>query len=103
MPQASRNGRRIRRSSPDRVEGTNLGAIAPNYYSTAKDSLRREINEVIRRGTAYDGVIDFEAAVRDPGHPLQLLAKFKGSDNLHLSDDGYQAMANAVNLALLRR
>ena len=84
-------------------EGTNLGAIAPNYYSTEKDSLRREINEVIRRGTGYDGVIDFEAAVRDPGHPLQLLAKFKGSDNLHLSDDGYQAMANAVNLALLRR
>jgi lysophospholipase L1-like esterase len=84
-------------------EGTNLGAIAPNYYSTEKDARRREINELIRRGTAYDGVIDFEAAVRDPGHPLQLLAKFKGSDNLHLSDEGYQAMANMVNLALLRR
>jgi lysophospholipase L1-like esterase len=84
-------------------EGTNLGAIAPGYYSAEKDARRREINDFIRKGTAYDGVIDFESVVRDPGHPLQLLAKFKGSDNLHLTDAGYEAMANAVNLALLRR
>ena len=84
-------------------EGTNLGAIAPGYYSAEKDARRREINEVIRKGTPYDGVIDFETVVRDPGHPLQLLAKFKGADNLHLTDAGYEAMAGAVNLALLRR
>jgi lysophospholipase L1-like esterase len=84
-------------------EGTNLGAIAPGYYSAEKDSRRREINELIRSSKVYDGIIDFEAAVRDPGHPLQLLARFKGSDNLHLTDAGYQAMADAVNLALLRR
>jgi len=84
-------------------EGTNLGALAPNYYSAEKDARRRAINEFIRTGKAYDGVIDFEAAVRDPGHPLQLLAPFKGADNLHLNDAGYQTMANAVNLALLRR
>jgi lysophospholipase L1-like esterase len=84
-------------------EGTNLGAIAPGYYSAEKDARRREINEMIRKGTPYDGVIDFETVVRDPGHPLQLLTKFKGADNLHLTDAGYQAMAGAVNLALLRR
>jgi lysophospholipase L1-like esterase len=84
-------------------EGTNLGAIAPNYYSPEKDGRRREINDAIRKGAPYDGVIDFEAALRDPGHPLQLLAKFKGADNLHLTDAGYEAMANAVNLARLRR
>jgi lysophospholipase L1-like esterase len=48
-------------------EGTNLGAIAPTYYSTEKDARRREINDVIRTGRGYDGVIDFEASVRDPG------------------------------------
>jgi lysophospholipase L1-like esterase len=84
-------------------EGTNLGAIAPGYYSPEKDARRQAINEFIRNGRAYDGVIDFEAAVRDPMHPLQLLAQFKGADNLHLTDAGYQAMAGAVNLALLRR
>jgi len=83
-------------------EGTNL-AVAPGYYSAEKDARRQAINEFIRTSKAYDGVVDFEAAIRDPGHPLQVLAQFRGADNLHLTDSGYQAMANAVNLALLRR
>jgi len=84
-------------------EGTNLGAIAPQYYSAEKDTRRQAINAAIRTGGFYDGVIDFEAAVRDPGQPRQLLARLKGADNLHLNDTGYKAMADAVNLALLRR
>jgi lysophospholipase L1-like esterase len=84
-------------------EGTNLGAIAPGYYSSEKDARRRAINDAIRAGRAYDGVIDFEAAVRDGSQPLQLLARYKGADNLHLTDAGYKAMADAVDLALLRR
>jgi lysophospholipase L1-like esterase len=83
-------------------EGTNLGPV-PGYYSVEKDARRQAVNQWIRTGNAYDGVVDFEMAVRDPGHPLQLLKQFKGSDNLHLTDAGYQAMANAVNLTLLRR
>ena len=84
-------------------EGTNLGALAPGYYSVEKDARRQAVNEFIRTSKAYDGVIDFEMAVRDPGHPLQVLQLFKGADNLHLTDAGYQAMAAAVNLTLLRR
>ena len=84
-------------------EGANLGAIAPGYYSVEKDARRQAVNEFIRTSKAYDGIIDFEMAVRDPGHPLQVLQQFKGADNLHLTDAGYQAMAAAVNLALLRR
>jgi lysophospholipase L1-like esterase len=83
-------------------EGTNL-AVVPGYYSVEKDALRQAINELIRKSRAYDGVIDFEMAIRDPGHPLQVLARFKGADNLHLTDAGYQAMAGAVNLSLLRK
>lgn len=84
-------------------EGTNLGAIAPNYYSAEKNRRREAMNAAIRTGGFYDGVIDFEAAVRDPGQPRQLLAQLKGADNLHLNDAGYKAMADAVNLALLKR
>jgi lysophospholipase L1-like esterase len=83
-------------------EGTNL-AVVPGYYSVEKDALRQAVNELIRKSHAYDGVIDFETAVRDPGHPLQVLARFRGADNLHLTDAGYQAMADAVNLSLLRK
>jgi lysophospholipase L1-like esterase len=83
-------------------EGTNL-TIFPSYYSTDKDVRRQAVNEWIRTGKAYDGIIDFDLALRDPAHPTQLLLQFKAIDNLHLNDAGYQAMANAVNLALLRR
>ena len=83
-------------------EGTSLAPF-PTYYSTDKDARRQAVNEWIRTGKAYDGVIDFDMAVRDPAHPLQVLPQYKAVDNLHLNDAGYQAMANAVNLALLRR
>jgi len=83
-------------------EGTNL-TIFPSYYSTDKDARRQAVNEWIRTGKAYDGIIDFDLALRDPAHPTQLLSQFKAIDNLHLNDAGYQAMANAVNLSLLRR
>jgi lysophospholipase L1-like esterase len=84
-------------------EGTNLGAFAADYYSVEKDARRRAINDEIRKGVIFDGVIDFEQAVRDSARPLQVLAKYRGMDNLHLTDAGYQAMADAVNLALLKR
>jgi lysophospholipase L1-like esterase len=83
-------------------EGTNLGAFAANYYSAEKDTRREAINQAIRTGGFYDGVIDFENTVRDPAQPRRLLAQFKGADNLHLNDAGYKAMADAVKLQLLR-
>jgi lysophospholipase L1-like esterase len=83
-------------------EGTNL-TLFPTYYSTDKDARRQAVNEWIRTGKAYDGIIDFDLALRDPAHPSQLLPQFKAMDNLHLTDAGYQAMANAVNLAVLRK
>jgi len=83
-------------------EGTNL-AVAPGYYSPEKDARRQTFNDWVRTGKAYDGMIDFDLALRDPSHPSQLRPQYKGADNLHLTDAGYQAMANAVNLALLRK
>ena len=62
------------------------------------ESKRQEINDWIRTGGAYDGVIDFDAAVRDPNTPSKLLAEYDSSDHLHPSDAGYEAMAAAVPL-----
>jgi lysophospholipase L1-like esterase len=45
-------------------------------------------------------VIDFDAAVRDPGAPTQLLGAYDSGDHLHPNSAGYQAMANAINLRL---
>ena len=70
------------------------------YYSAAGEAEREAINLWIRTSGAFDGVIDFDQAVRDPAAPLRLLPAYDSGDHLHPNDAGYQAMANAVNLAV---
>ncbi|WP_437512492.1 SGNH/GDSL hydrolase family protein [Sorangium sp. So ce1099] len=72
----------------------------PPYYTPEGEALRQEVNTWIRGNSAYDGVIDFEAAVRDPEQPTKLLASFDSGDHLHPNDAGYEAMANAVPLSI---
>jgi lysophospholipase L1-like esterase len=72
------------------------------YYSAAGEAKRQAVNHWIRTSGAFDGVVDFDGAVRDPADPLMFLPKYDSGDHLHPSDAGYQAMANAVNLHLLQ-
>jgi lysophospholipase L1-like esterase len=72
------------------------------YWTREGETKRGALNEWIRTGKAYDGVIDFDLAVRDPGAPTKLQPQFNPGDNLHMTDAGYQAMANAIDLALLK-
>ena len=58
------------------------------------------VNAWIRASGAYDGVIDFDRALRDPAHPTRLLPLYDSGDHLHPSDQGYEAMAVAVDLSL---
>ena len=44
--------------------------------------------------------MDFDRAVRDPENPLQFLPIYDSGDNLHPSDAGYQAMADAIDLSM---
>src|SRR6266481_3208969 len=73
------------------------GADIPGYYSEAKDATRQALNKWIRTSGAFDGVIDFDANVRDPDHPARLLPRFASKDHLHLNDDGYKAMADSID------
>jgi lysophospholipase L1-like esterase len=73
-------------------------AIYGGDYGTPADEQQRQlVNAWIRTSGAFDRVIDFDKAVRDPANPTQLLPAYVG-DPLHPNDAGYQAMANAVNL-----
>ena len=47
-------------------------------------------------------MIDFDRALRDPGHPTRLLPVYDGGDHLHPNDAGTRAMADAVPLRLFR-
>jgi lysophospholipase L1-like esterase len=78
------------------------GAILPGYYSESKEAFRQTVNKWIRSSGSFDGVIDFDAVLRDPDHPTRLLPRFTSQDHLHPNDVGYQAMADAIDLALFK-
>jgi lysophospholipase L1-like esterase len=81
-------------------EDTFHGTPLFGYYTPAKEEKRAAINAFIRSG-AFDGVIDFDAATRDPANPRHIRAEFDSGDHLHPQDAGYKAMAEAVDLSLL--
>ena len=83
--------------------GTLLPFEGAAYYTAEGEAKRREFNEWVRTNKNYDGVVDFDAAVRDPSAPTKLQPQYNSGDNLHLNDAGYQAMANAVDLALFKK
>lgn len=66
-----------------------------------REGTRTAVNAVIRRGGLFDGVADFDAAVRDPAAPRQLLPAYDTGDHLHLNPAGYRAIAEAVPLRWL--
>ena len=69
-------------------------------YSKAAESERQKLNTWIRANPDFDAVIDFEAALRDPTHPTRMHPRWDSGDHLHPNDDGYQHMANSIDLTL---
>ena len=72
-----------------------------SYYTAATEAVRQQVNAFIRTSGTFDAVLDFDAAIRDPAAPIQLLAAYDSGDHIHPSLVGLQALANAVNLQLL--
>lgn len=70
-------------------------------YSTDNgEAIRKAVNDWIRTGGSFDGVVDFDAAVRDPNHPDSFLPANDPGDHLHPNDAGYKAMGDAIDLKL---
>lgn len=82
-------------------EGALPGTPLDDYYGPEKDALRRQLNDWIRHDGAFDAVIDFDAALRDPAHPARMDARFDSGDHLHPGDEGNRAMAQAVDVGAL--
>jgi lysophospholipase L1-like esterase len=92
-----------------------MGTITPALGSTAAagtaevDAKRQTVNAFIRSAGLFDGVVDFDAATRDPATG-GLRPEFRpnssiggAGDALHPNRAGYIAMGNAVDLELLTR
>lgn len=67
-------------------------------YTAAGEALRQQVNTWIRTSGEFDGVVDFDRAVRDPSRPTQLLPAYASPDQIHPNAAGYGAMAQAVDL-----
>ena len=72
----------------------------PGYFSAENEQKRQAVNLWIRTSGEMDGVIDFDAAMRDPSHPSRMLPEWDSGDHLHPNDAGYKAMAGAIALSI---
>ncbi len=72
-----------------------LATITPYKNSFYEDhfseAARLTLNDWIRANKDVDGVIDFDAAVRDPENPSALRQEYS-DDWLHLNPSGYEVM-----------
>lgn len=88
------------------VYGATITPFGGNsYYSDAHESVRQQVNTYIKSG-AFDGYLDFDAAVTDGGSPPKLqsiYATWSQTDYLHLSPAGYQKLADSVDLTLFTK
>ena len=85
-----------------RVIGATLTPYRGAFYFMAEgETVREAVNQWIKTGGAFDGVIDFAAAVADPADPTTYRADYNLKDKLHPNDAGYQAMADAIDLSLI--
>ena len=75
---------------------------APRYTAEGEES-RQAVNSWIRHSGAFDAVVDFDAALRDPEHPTRLAPRFDTGDHVHPNDAGLAAMARTVDLSALDR
>jgi lysophospholipase L1-like esterase len=72
-----------------------------SYWTMQGETEREAYNAFVRGSTSgCDGIVDQDTATHDPANPTMYLPAYDSGDHLHPNDLGYQAIANAVNLAL---
>jgi lysophospholipase L1-like esterase len=70
--------------------------LTPASLPPEREAIRTAVNESICSSRAFDGVIDFDQALRDSARPSVLQRRYDSGDHIHPSDAGYAAMADAV-------
>jgi lysophospholipase L1-like esterase len=75
---------------------------AVSFYTPEREVIRQKINDWIRNSAEFDAVVDFDAVLRDPSHPTQLLPAYDSGDHLHPNNAGCIAEGNAIPLALFQ-
>ncbi len=76
------------------------GGLEVMTYSADRERLRQDVNAWIRSTAEADGMVDFDAVIRDPRRPTRLLPAYDSGDHLHVNDAGNAAQAKAIPLGL---
>jgi len=86
-----------------RIYGATITAFegSPDYTPEGEAD-RQAVNAFIRSG-AFDGVVDFDAAMRDPANPAHLRADLESNGHLHPNDAGYILMGDSIDLSLFAK
>jgi lysophospholipase L1-like esterase len=87
------------------IGGTILPFNGNSYYTDDHEKIRQGVNTYIKSG-AFDGVIDFDAALKDPADATKLLgtyADWSQKDGLHPGPAGYQKMGETPDLSLFTK
>jgi lysophospholipase L1-like esterase len=86
------------------IIGATMTPFGGSVHWTAAGTITREqVNNWILTSGAFDGVIDFAKIIADPADPQIINPAYDSGDHLHPNDAGYQAMADAISVAMLRR
>jgi hypothetical protein len=90
-------------SPPAIASAANAAAAKPNMFEIyAFGSRLTTAITRSRQSGECDAVIDFHLVTRDPAQPTRFLPLYDSGDHLHPGDQGYEAMANAIDLRLFR-
>jgi len=70
-------------------------------YTPEGEADRQAVNTFIRSGV-FDGILDFDAVLRDPAQPTHLRASAESNGHLHPNDEGYRLMGDSIDLTLFK-
>jgi lysophospholipase L1-like esterase len=78
--------------------GTILPFRGATSFSAEKEGVRQAVNRWMRTAQEFDGIVDFDGAIRDKADASRMAAAFDCGDHLHPNDAGYAAMSDTIDL-----
>ncbi|MCI8711321.1 MAG: hypothetical protein HFH23_03370 [Ruminococcus sp.] len=77
-----------------------VATVTPSFgckgYQALAEPERRKLNDMVRESKVFDGVLDFDAAVRDPDDPRIMKEYCDSGDHVHPGSVGGIKMARAA-------